>query len=627
MSPWRLLLLLGLLPASGCLWPVRDNTDQAVRELAARPFDLASYTANATTDARTADLMRDDRPPDLPPAAPRKLELTVPRELPGSEAPPIPGFKDLTPVARERLIRRLFPELPPLPPEPRALPGPDGHSYTLADLQRLAAANSPTLHQAADAVQVARGNLIQAGTYPNPTLALTAMPSNNNDAAGAWGGFFDQVIKTGGKLKLQAAVAQKDLDNAMLALKRARSDLATQVRTAYYGFLVARETMRVTRALAQFTDEIYRLQTGLLQGGQVAPYEPMALRSQAYTARLAYKQSIPGYVYAWKQLVAAVGLHQLPLSEVEGRVDQLIPLFEYDKVLAHVLRNHTDILTARNGLDRQRYNLKLAQIAPLTDVEVVANPLKEFVDRPFTYFHAATASGLLPIWDQNRGNIMLAQAALLRALEEPHRVELALTTTLATAYTGYKQNLDALEYYRRHILPDQVRTFRGVFTRRQIDLTASFGDLVTAQQTLTTDVTNYLGVLGSLWTSVVSVADLLQTDDFFQLGKPLEVPELPNLDQPVPWPCGHPHAMPAPVTSPSTAPAATMPDADQSDLPFPRRVETPASPEADHREQPPAGKQPPGSLPYLVPDEVVDEAPKRALYRRWPTSLLEMIRI
>ena len=117
---------------------------------------------------------------------------------------------------------------------------------------------------------------------------------------------------------------------------------------------------------------------------------------------------------------------------------------------------------------------------------------------------------------------------------------MTLTTGLAAAYAPYKTNLAAVEYYRRNILPDQVRYYRGVFERRKIDPNAAFGDLVTAQQILVADVTAYLGVLGSLWTSVVSVADFLQTDDLFQLGKPLELPQLPDLDALHAWPCPHP---------------------------------------------------------------------------------------
>ena len=77
------------------------------------------------------------------------------------------------------------------------------------------------------------------------------------------------------------------------------------MRNAYYALLVANETVRVNRGLAVMTDEIYRLHADLAAAGSfAAPYEPMALRGQAYTARLAHKQSIETYIYAWKQLVA-----------------------------------------------------------------------------------------------------------------------------------------------------------------------------------------------------------------------------------------------------------------------------------------------------------------------------------
>src|SRR5208282_6441799 len=48
----------------------------------------------------------------------------------------------------------------------------------------------------------------------------------------------------------------------------------------------------------------------------------------------------------------------------------------------------------------------------------------------------------------------------------------------------------------------------------------------------------YLGILGTLWTSAISVADLLQVDDLFQLGQPMSLPPLPNLEPPA-WPCHH----------------------------------------------------------------------------------------
>jgi cobalt-zinc-cadmium efflux system outer membrane protein len=591
---------LGLLFLSGCLYQVREQTDRVVSELAAQPYDLqrrevpekpaaspsspkteGSKPVGESLDIQTSALMDKARRPEesssirqvslmqaesqrtqpgqekdkVLEAIRRAMEkLRIPEAVPGSETPLIewpitdPKGREALAKRQEAVAKQLYPPLPELPEDPKPQPGPNGRPYTLADLQQIAAANSPELRQAASDVEAARGAYKQARTYPNPTGGYEAEPSSNGSTPGLQGFFFDQVIRTGGKLKFSAAAAWIDLQNAELALRRARSDLATRVRNAYYAVLVAQEAVRVNKALAIFTDKVYRVQAEVLQGGLAAPYEPATLRAQAWTVRLAYQQAIATYIYAWKQLVSIIGLRQLPLSEVGGRIDRLIPYYDYDAVLAHVLRNHTDVLTARNVVEKAHFNRMLAQVTPaFPDVELRFDVIKDFVVAPRNVVGVASVSFPLPIWDQNVGNIMSAEAAEVRASEESHRVEMALTSALSTAYMNYKTNLEALEYYRKYILPDQVTNYRGVFDRRRIDPTLAFIDLVTAQQTLASSVSTYLGILGTLWTSVVSVADLQQTNDLFQLGEPREVPALPDLESLPGWFCPHPATTPAVV--------------------------------------------------------------------------------
>ncbi len=587
----RLLLLSVLLMLSGCAWPVRDATDRMVREMVEHPFDVAPEAATeapapaqpATGGITPANVGSDGSTPVAPkvPAVvetaawvetqpgssrplvrlkddavqtvawtqpqpgpggpsppPGRYQLTVPPKVPGSEAPRIVLPRDTAAAARE--IDRIFPDLPPLPVEPKVQPGPGGKPYTLADFQRLAAANNPTIAQAASDVEAAKGNLIQAKTYPNPKIVYLQTPTNVNNTAGTTGGAIDQPIIIGGKQKLGSAAAQKDLDNAILALKRARSDLSTAVRNAYFTVLVDVETLAVTRALAQFSDDVYRIQTGLLRGAQAAPYEPTALRAQTYLNRLAYKQAIASYLYDWKALVATVGLKQLPLTEIGGKVDRFFPYYEYDAVLAYAKRNHTDILTAQNGVKKAQYLLKLAQVTPIfQDLDLYLSLEKTFAVPPFGTYQTIVLGLPLSIWDQNKGNIVAAQGALVRAGEESHRVEVTLANNLATAYTGYRNNLYAMEYYRKNILPDLVRYYRGIHARRQIDPSSAFGDLVAAEQMLSSSVSSYITILGSLWSSAVGVADFLQTDDLYQVAKRHELPELPDFNQLRHWACDH----------------------------------------------------------------------------------------
>lgn len=555
-----MLMLNGLFLASGCLYHVQERVEQATCDLTNHPFDVApaypaqqkaeeprpaaaanqaQALANQPYDLQTTAYMQQE-PARRTFDSPKRLtdRLRIPGEIPGAETPSVVLSRDR--ATQQAEIKKLYPELPPLPVEPQALPGPEGQPYSLASFQQIAAQHSPNLKQAVSDVEAARGNLIQAKAYPNPTVGFEADPSNDGSTPGVQGFFVDQTIKTGGKLKLQAAAAQKDLENAELALRKARNDLATQVRQEYYALLIAKETVRVNGALARFTEDIYRYQADLLSAGTVAAYEPAALRAQAYTSRLALKQSISTYLYQWKQLTATVGLRQLPLSAVSGRVDAAIPYYDYDAVLGHVLRNHTDVLTARNTIEKNRYSLKLAQVSPVPDIDVRAAVLKEFALPPQQFVPSVQIGVPIPVWDHNKGNIIASEAALMRASEEPHRVETVLMNNLANAYTNYKNNLDALEYYRGFILPDQIRVFRGIHDGRQGgDPKVAFADLVTAQQTLVTNVQSYLTILGQIWTSVISVADLLQTDDLFQLAQPRAVPPLPDLEELPPLACNH----------------------------------------------------------------------------------------
>ncbi len=323
MSLRRLFALASLLLLSGCLYHAAEHTDEAVCALTAHPFDLAPTEAAPAlskspdktgaaapvpaTDVRTAALMEaaDEPQPKI-----ERPPVKIPPEVPSADTPLVPNFNKLPKDEQLAAIRRLYPPLPPLTDEPTALPGPGGKPYALAELQQRAAGNSPTLREAAAGVQAAQGALEAAAAYPNPTLSYLATLSSDGSTPGAQGFMIDQTIKTGGKLKLQAAAAQKALDNAKLNLQLARSGLATQVRSAYFGLLVAKETVRVTKAMAHFTDEVYLYQEDLLEHGFAASYDPAILRAQAWTARLAYDQAVQSYIYAWEQLVAAVGLRQ-----------------------------------------------------------------------------------------------------------------------------------------------------------------------------------------------------------------------------------------------------------------------------------------------------------------------------
>jgi cobalt-zinc-cadmium efflux system outer membrane protein len=511
--------------------------DAALKPAVSRPEDPASV--QRTSGQQSVASKKSEQ--QLAAPQPQRRRLEVPRELPGAGTPRVTlPPTDAPAEVREAAINKLFPNLTPLGLDPQPGAGPEGRPLTLSDLQHLASSNSPLIRQAASDVEAAKGALVQAGAYPNPTTGFAQDEvGTGGNSPGELGIVFNQTFILGGKLKVARAMAEIDLRNSELALKRARADLAGQVRTNYFATLVAQENLKVSRALARFTDEIYNVQVDQVKVAQAAAYEPRQLRVFAMQARGALVAARNRYVSAWKQLAAVLGLPGMAPTELAGRVDMPVPVYHYDAVLALVLTGHTDVLTAKNSETKARLALEKARVTPVPDVTLSYHYNKDLSTN--NYAHSGEVSFPIPIFDRNKGGIVQAQGNLVRAVEETHRVRDDLTTRLADAFERYNTNRLLLEDYRDSILTDQVEAYLGAYERHQQEPDkVGFGDVVAAQQALATTISSYVTTLGNLWTAVADLSTLLQTDNVFQAAQMEQVPPMPDLEHLPELPCYHP---------------------------------------------------------------------------------------
>jgi cobalt-zinc-cadmium efflux system outer membrane protein len=457
-------------------------------------------------------------PPEQPKQPPRPDRLKVPPDLPGAQVPPLelPSPDPAKRKEREEAIRREFPELPPLEMGVVPLPGPNGFPLTLLELQQMALSNSPHVRQAAADVEVARGTAVQAGLWPNPVAGFEGDNISTGNTAGFLGFFISQTIKTAGKPQLARAAALIDVLSAELSLRRTEAELIARVRSGYFAVLVARENLKVTRALAEFADEVYRIQVELLKAAQAPAYEALQLRVLSTQARAGLVQARNRYIAAWRQLANYLGLPEMPPTELAGDAAAPAPRYEFRAVLDHVLQNHTDVGVAMNAVQRAQIDLKLARVIPIPDVNVLAVVQRDHTTPPFNTTTNVQIGVPVPVWDRNQGAIRAAEAALARADREADRVRHDLTTRVTEAFERYETNRRILAHYQSQILPDQVRAYRALYLRhhREPDK-VSLQDVVNAQQLLAQSVTTYVSTLNSLWTAVVDLASLMQAEDLY----------------------------------------------------------------------------------------------------------------
>ncbi len=258
--------------------------------------------------------------------------------------------------------------------------------------------------------------------------------------------------------------AAVDLHNAELALTRARYDLATQVRTNYLGVLVARERIEVNDALSQFANRVYRLQARRVAAGQAAAYEPLQLRVLAVQAQTQLIQSNQQYYAAWRKLAITLNCPDMAPAPLAGGINGPRAAGELrrgprpDSAMPHRSGHGPECRRCGGAL-----RLRLARLAPYCpniDTNTVIE--HDYTTPPFGTVVSLQIGVPLPIWDNNHGNIIAAEGALVRAQHRRiyERGHNDLFTSLADTYARYETNRQTAQQYHGSILVDQVRAYR-----------------------------------------------------------------------------------------------------------------------------------------------------------------------
>ena len=452
----------------------------------------------------------------------RKTLFQLPGGLPGADAVPVvpPKFDKNTPAAeRTRKVEEAYPVLVPVS---GSLPA-GGQAMSLGDLTQLARTNSPAIQKAQADVDAAYGQVIQAGLHPNPTVgyqvdqiqpSLRIPAGSTFSGAGQQGGYINQLIKTAGKLQLAQQVSGYDYVNALVAVRRAEVDVTATVRSAYFNALIAQQGVEVNKAMADLADEVYKIQLKQVAAGEAAGYEPLQLYAQAVQARTTVAQAESSYKAAWRQLASAVGQPDLPIAPLSGRADVAPPMFDQEPLKARVTEEHTDVLTARNGIGQAQRNLVLQEKNRIPDLQT--NTYQQYDNAAQTYQFGLQLGISLPISDRNQGNIRTARARIASAGHQLTSAQNSLAGKLAEAFGRYEAGKAAAANYRDKIIPSQSQAYRAIIRRYQAEPEkVGFNDIVVAQQTLAQSLQAYLTALGTQWQAVVDIANTSQLDELY----------------------------------------------------------------------------------------------------------------
>jgi len=352
---------------------------------------------------------------------------------PAASAQPAPPAGQFA-ADRPEAVRPVTGEAALTPPPPALRTAP---AYALEDLVRLGLEQHPRLAQAVLSVDAARGRALQAGLYPNPTISVTGDELYDRQGRG---GILtipqvSQEIVTGGKLTLSRAAAEREVDQATLAVAARRAELLAAIRAAYFDVLATQRRAELLGRLRTLTRQSVEHTQRLVEARQATRLDVVQLEVEAERVRAeaeAVEQELPA---AFRRLAAVTGAKDLPDGRLAGTLDAPLPEYELERVRQYTLGVHPEVRSARAGVDRARLRWQRAQAEAVPNVTVEGGYVRQNENRSNDF--RVGVSLPVPAWNRNQGNVQAALAEVGLAAKEVERVEADLTERVATAYRDY----------------------------------------------------------------------------------------------------------------------------------------------------------------------------------------------
>lgn len=420
------------------------------------------------------------------------------------------GCGTLDQAPRESPVARTArPATPPAKPVcPVAFTQPAAAAGGLDDLLALARARNPDLAAAVARVGEARGNLVQAGLYPNPTVGYSGNQINDGPGtAGQQGGFVSQEFVTGGKLRLAKDAAALGVTAADWHAASRWHETAARVKAAYYEHLAAAAALRETELMLRLFEQGLERTEKLAAGVHVESYDVSRLKVEVVQARNRVGGARQRVAAAARMLAVAVGVEHLAAGGDEADFDRELGVPDFDRA-AEVAARSSFVLAAEAEAAQAEAEVRQAAAKPIPNVSVTAVGAHDYTTRAPT---ATVQVGVpLPLFDRNQGNVAAARSRHAALLAAVGQARLKVRERLATAYQRYENADRQLRLYAEHVIPDATAALTQVDKVYEAK-GERFFDTLDARRVLTTARIEYANALGELFAAAAEIEAVAQT--------------------------------------------------------------------------------------------------------------------
>jgi cobalt-zinc-cadmium efflux system outer membrane protein len=346
-------------------------------------------------------------------------------------------------------------------------------------------------------IDAAKGRQITAGLFPNPTLSINTLTAYTQkctlERCGGIMPVLTQLFEVAGKRGFRVESAGYGTKSSEAMFEDTVRKLRFAVKDAYYRIQVGREHLKVDKKMY---DRISRVLKGTFipKIHELDKRERIRFRIESVQMQAQVIHDIQDIDAASADLRVLLGLN--PITELE-----LTTPLEYHRVDPHrpqllkLAENRPDIVAKRLIFSKRKAEFRLAKSIAIPDVTVDLGYLVQGPMGPDNQQQWTFNVGIpLPIFDQNQGGIMAANADLLAARANLQKTLNDLYVEVDTAYRRMVQSRNLVEAYRVGILEEAeslVRSMQEDFAKEEL----SFYEMLDASRTNANLQEDYLEVL------------------------------------------------------------------------------------------------------------------------------------
>ena len=323
---------------------------------------------------------------------------------------------------------------------------PSTNVLTLDAAIRLALADNPDIRVLAADIASARGELTTAQTWLNPEISVApGFKSVRDPSDTQFHGDFglEQTFEWPGKRALRHAVAEKNVAVRQLALAGFRSQLAIQVRRAYFTLLATREIVALREQRLTLAKAFVDAAKKKVEGGYAPEFEATKATVEVVGAQKSWREAQAQHDAARVALNALMGRKPAEPLTVAGALDGSIELPDQSRLLEQSLVRNPGLKVQEAEAERTGLSLQSIRKSRRPDFKV--GPSLEYTrDEQIVGFGLTMP---LPFWDKKKGEIATATAEQEKALAELDKLRREILRDVTTASQNFTAAKESLAFY------------------------------------------------------------------------------------------------------------------------------------------------------------------------------------